>query len=107
MREALRAHDFQCVFRLLRSVGYSQLSIGTLTGQSQPEISAIMCGQRRVLSYTIISRIADGLGVPAGYVGVAWCECHHEPTSAESLAPGAASPKRPAESDQEDVPDGC
>jgi transcriptional regulator with XRE-family HTH domain len=74
MRDALRQHDFRAVYRLLSHIGYSQSEIGRLTGQSQPEISAIMYG-RRVMAYDVMARIAGGLGIPAGYLGLSWCTC--------------------------------
>jgi transcriptional regulator with XRE-family HTH domain len=74
MRQALYQHDFITVYRLLQRIGYSQNAIGQLTGQSQPEISAILHG-RRVISYSVIARIADGLGIPRGYLGLSWCDC--------------------------------
>jgi Helix-turn-helix domain len=74
MRQALYQHDFITVYRLLQRIGYSQNAIGQLTGQSQPEISAILHG-RRVISYRVIARIADGLGIPRGYLGLSRCTC--------------------------------
>jgi hypothetical protein len=79
MRAALARHDFTEVIRLIRRIGYSQAAIGRLTGQAQPEISAITFG-RKVVSYAVIARFAEGLGVPAGYLGVSWCTC--PPTAA-------------------------
>jgi hypothetical protein len=74
MRAALAAHDIGAVFRLLAALGYSQQAIGVLTGHSQPEVSAISRG-RRVRSYAVLSRIATGLGIPPGFLGLAWCDC--------------------------------
>ena len=42
-----------------------------MTGQSQPEVSAIMHG-RRVMAYDVLVRIADGLGIPRGLMGLAF-----------------------------------
>lgn len=74
MRAALAAHDIGTVFRLLGGIGYSQQAIGVLTGHSQPEVSGITRG-RRVRSYAVLARIATGLGIPPGYLGLAWCDC--------------------------------
>src|SRR5262245_49458633 len=41
-----------------------------MTGQSQSEISEILNG-RRVNAYDVLVRIADGLGVPRGHLGLA------------------------------------
>src|SRR5262245_63684802 len=73
MRAALAARDIACVFRLLQRVGVSQRRIAALTGQSQSEISEIL-GGRQVVSYDVLTRIADGLGVPRGHLGLAYDE---------------------------------
>src|SRR6478735_12267987 len=71
MRAALAARDIAGVFRLLQRVGVSQRRIAALTGQSQSEISEILAG-RHVVSYEVLARIADGLGVPRGQLGLAY-----------------------------------
>jgi len=71
MRAVLAARDIAGVFRLLQRVGVSQRRIAALTGQSQSEISEIL-GGRQVVSYDVLARIADGLGVPRGQLGLAY-----------------------------------
>jgi transcriptional regulator with XRE-family HTH domain len=71
MRAALAARDITRVYRLLQRIGFSQQRIAALTGQSQPEVSAIIHG-RKVMAYDVLARIADGLGVPRGYMGLAY-----------------------------------
>ena len=44
-----------------------------MTGQSQSEVSEILKG-RQVMAYDVLTRIADGLGVPRGYMGLAYDE---------------------------------
>jgi transcriptional regulator with XRE-family HTH domain len=73
MRTALAARDIAAVFKLLQRVGVSQRRIAALTGQSQSEISEILAG-RHVVSYDVLARIADGLGVPRGQLGLAYDE---------------------------------
>jgi transcriptional regulator with XRE-family HTH domain/tetratricopeptide (TPR) repeat protein len=73
MRVALAARDIAAVFRLLQRVGVSQRRIAALTGQSQSEISEIL-GGRHVVSYEVLARIADGLDVPRGHLGLAYDE---------------------------------
>jgi len=70
MRVALAARDIAGVFRLLQMAGVSQRRIAALTGQSQSEISEILAG-RQVVSYDVLARIADGLGVARGTLGLA------------------------------------
>ncbi|MBI3685780.1 MAG: helix-turn-helix transcriptional regulator [Actinobacteria bacterium] len=76
MRSALTAQDVGAVYRLLGAYGYSQRAIGELTGHEQPEVSAIVNG-RRVISRAVLARIANGLGIPPGLLGVAWCTHPH------------------------------
>jgi transcriptional regulator with XRE-family HTH domain len=71
MRAVLAARDIAGVFKLLQRMGVSQRHIAALTGQSQSEVSEILAG-RQVVSYDLLSRIADGLGVPRGSLGLAY-----------------------------------
>lgn len=73
MRAALRRQDLATVFHRLARLGYSQRGIAALTGQSQPEISAVLHG-RKILTYATLNRVAEGLGIPRGYLGLSWCE---------------------------------
>ena len=70
LRAALAERDIARVYRILQKCGISQRRIATLTRQSQSEISEILAG-RRVTSYEVLVRIADGLGVPRGWMGLA------------------------------------
>ncbi|GAA3805159.1 helix-turn-helix transcriptional regulator [Sphaerisporangium flaviroseum] len=71
MRQALAQRDIATVYLLLQRVGVSQRRIAALTGQSQSEISEILNG-RQVMAYDVLVRIADGLCVPRGYMGLAY-----------------------------------
>ena len=71
MRQAVAARDISTVYRLLRRVGVSQRQIAALTGQSQSEVSEILKG-RQVMAYDVLVRVADGLGIPRGYMGLAY-----------------------------------
>ena len=75
MRLALAVRDITTVYRLLQKAGFSQQRIAAMTGQSQPEVSAIIHGQK-VKAYDVLSRICDGLGAPRSYMGLACCTCH-------------------------------
>jgi transcriptional regulator with XRE-family HTH domain len=70
-RQALAARDLATVFRLLRGGGTSQRTIAALTGLAPSEVYEIGRG-RRVMAYDVLCRIADGLGVPRGYLGLAY-----------------------------------
>ncbi len=71
MRAVLAARDMTRLYRLLQKYGYSQQRIAAMTGQSQPEVSAVIHG-RRIMAYDVLSRIADGLNIPRGYLGLAY-----------------------------------
>src|SRR5262249_61890849 len=71
MRAALADRDITTVYRLLQKAGFSQQKIAALSGQSQPEVSAIIHG-RKVQAYDVLSRVADGLGIPRGYMGLSY-----------------------------------
>src|SRR5262245_5264168 len=73
MRVALARHDISEVYRLLGAAGVSQRQIAALTGQNQSEISDINHG-RQVQAYDLLARIADGLGIPRGYMGLAYAD---------------------------------
>src|SRR3954468_3822517 len=70
-RRALAQRDIAAVYRTLRDAGVSQASIADATGQKQSEVSEIISG-RQVQSVGLLERIADGLGVPRGWMGLAY-----------------------------------
>ncbi len=70
-RRALAERDIAAVFRMLRDAGVSQVKIALATGQQQSEISEIVSG-RQVQSVAVLERIADGLGVRRGWMGLAY-----------------------------------
>jgi transcriptional regulator with XRE-family HTH domain len=72
MRRYLAARDIGSVYRLLQRFGVSQRAIAARTGQSQSEISEIIAGQRQVISYDVLERIALGLEIPRGWMGLAY-----------------------------------
>jgi transcriptional regulator with XRE-family HTH domain len=70
MRRLLVEHDIAGLYRLLHRHGVSQRAIAARTGQSQSDVSEILSG-RWVHSYELLVRIAEGLGVPRGSMGLA------------------------------------
>jgi hypothetical protein len=72
MRRAVAVRDIGTVFRILQKVGVSQRAIAARTGQSQSEISEIIAGHRQVVSYDVLERIATGLSIPRGWMGLAY-----------------------------------
>ncbi|CCH29417.1 hypothetical protein ABZ816_41805 [Actinosynnema sp. NPDC047251] len=73
MREALARREIGDVYRLLAGHGVPLDHIGRATGQNIEEVSATLAGHP-VRDYDRLCRIADGLGIPKGYMGLA----HHE-----------------------------
>lgn len=71
MRRSLAGRDLAGVFRLLRRVGVSQRAVASATGLSPSEVYEVLHG-RKVMAYDVLCRIADGLGVPRGRLGLAY-----------------------------------
>ena len=72
LRASLAVQDVQALFRWLQARGWSQAQIGAATGQSQPEVSAILKG-RQVKAHAVLLRIAQGLRIPPGYLRLGSC----------------------------------
>jgi transcriptional regulator with XRE-family HTH domain len=71
VRAALAKRDITALYQLLVDQGVQQRLIAHATGQSQSEVSEILSG-RQVQSYDLLLRIANGLGVPRGALGLAY-----------------------------------
>jgi transcriptional regulator with XRE-family HTH domain len=71
MRQALAVRDLGTVFRLLQKQGISQRTIAGLTGMSSSEVYEVLRG-RRVMAYDVLCRVADGLGIDRGYLGLTY-----------------------------------
>jgi transcriptional regulator with XRE-family HTH domain len=86
--EALVSRDIAHLFRFLQRRGVSQRRIAAHTGQAQSEISEILAG-RTVTSYPVLERIALGLGIPRGRLGLAYdknpCPMNQPPITRPSL----------------------
>jgi hypothetical protein len=81
MRRALARRDLKNVYRILQRHGMSQRWIAARTEQSQSEISEILAG-RQVLNYDLLVRIALGLGLARGWLGL-----DYDPDTADRFAP--------------------
>jgi transcriptional regulator with XRE-family HTH domain len=86
MRSSLANHDLASAYRMLQRHGVSQRRIAAATAQSQSEICEIM-GGRRVISYDVLARVADGFRVPRGWMGLSYDD--------ESAAYLAVAPSEP------------
>ncbi len=72
MRWALAHRDIAAVYKILQRFGVPQRRIAAATGQAQGEVSEIITGKRTVTSYELLVRIADGFGIPRGWMGLAY-----------------------------------
>lgn len=72
MRSALARRDLKTVYELLGRKGVGQREIARRTGQSPSEIHEVLRRNRRIQGYDVLARIADGLGIPRGYMGLAY-----------------------------------
>lgn len=70
-RRALAYRDITALYRLLTEAGVSQQQIARLTGQLPSEVSEILKG-RKVMAYDVLVRIASGLDVPRGWMGLSY-----------------------------------
>lgn len=72
MRDVLGARDITGLFRFLRSRGFSRSALAAATGLSETRVREIVQGRQQVTSYEVLERIADGLGVERGLMGLAY-----------------------------------
>ncbi len=71
MRRALAARDMTEVYRRLIAAGLNQRQISQLTGQRPSEVSEVVNG-RRVQAIAVLERIAAGLDIEPGWMGLAY-----------------------------------
>ncbi|MGQ4619767.1 hypothetical protein [Nocardia sp. R7R-8] len=74
MRAALAHRDLKRVFELLQRGGFSQREIGRQAGLTSSEVYQVLHRGRRISAYDVLGKIADGLRIPRGYMGLAYDE---------------------------------
>jgi tetratricopeptide (TPR) repeat protein len=74
MRRALAGRDIAGLYRLLLAAGVTRTQITERVGQSLPQIHEVVDKGRTVVSVFVLERIADGLGVPRGWMGLAFTD---------------------------------
>ncbi|MEU0135648.1 helix-turn-helix domain-containing protein [Streptomyces sp. NPDC006296] len=90
VQAALIEHDFAAVFTLIKKWGgLSQNRIASACQLTPGKVSTIISGSQRVASFDVVCRIADGLRIPGGLLG---------------LAPRPWESNRPARQDRPDAP---
>jgi transcriptional regulator with XRE-family HTH domain len=73
MYRACVSRDITALFRAVVATGMSQRELAERVGMGQSEVSEIIAG-RRVSSYSVLLRVADGLGIARGIMGLAYTE---------------------------------
>ncbi|WP_433530614.1 helix-turn-helix domain-containing protein [Micromonospora sp. CA-263727] len=69
---ALRQRDIGTVYRFLKSRGWSQSALAAATGTTENQVRAVIRRHQRVMSYDVLERIATGLEIPRGLMGLAY-----------------------------------
>ncbi len=73
VQAACASRDIGAIFRFLLDGGMTQRELAVLVRMNQSEITAIV-GGRRVQAYNVLVRVADGLAIPRGMMGLAYGE---------------------------------
>jgi hypothetical protein len=93
MRDILRAHDITAVFQFLKTRGFSRAAIAAAAGLSETRVREIIRGRQRVTSYEVLERIATGLHIERGLMGLAYTDptppAHPKPSLSDA---GSTSP---------------
>lgn len=72
VRRMLARRDIRGVYQHLVANGVSQARLAALTGQNSSCISEVLRGRRQVTGYELLVRIAAGLGIERGWMGLAY-----------------------------------
>jgi transcriptional regulator with XRE-family HTH domain len=83
MAEACASRDVSAIFRL-KDGGMAQCEIAILVRMKQSEVSEILKG-RQVQAYDVLVRVAEGLGILRGAMGLAYTEDEPEPEVDENV----------------------
>jgi transcriptional regulator with XRE-family HTH domain len=73
MYRACVSRDMTALFRAVAAAGMRQRELAERVGMGQSEVSEILAG-RRVSSYSVLLRVADGFGIERGIMGLAYTE---------------------------------
>ncbi|MBV8995201.1 MAG: hypothetical protein JO287_16225 [Pseudonocardiales bacterium] len=73
VQAACAARDIGAIFRFLHHGGMMQREIAELVRMSQPDVNEIIKG-RQVQAYDVLVRVADGLAIPRGLMGLSYGE---------------------------------
>jgi predicted kinase len=70
MRRVLAERDIKTVFQFLHRRGWSWAAIAQATDIGEQRVREIANGKRRIENYDVYVRVAVGLNIPRGYLGV-------------------------------------
>ena len=70
--QARARQDVAAVFRFLHARGWSRSAIAAATGLAESRVRRISQGRQAVTSYEVLERIAVGLGIERGWMGLAY-----------------------------------
>lgn len=74
LAEALTRRDIGVVFQFLRSCGWSVTALAAATVISENQVRSIARGEQQVRTYDVLERIAEGLSIPRGLLGLAYVD---------------------------------
>lgn len=101
MLDVLRERDIATVFQFLGSRGWSRAAIAAATGLTETRVRGIVQGKQRIASYEVLERIADGLQVDRGLLGLAYTNENSidRPLGRQSMNDATAREGTPSNSD--------
>jgi transcriptional regulator with XRE-family HTH domain len=70
--QILASRDIARLFRFLKTRGFSRAAIAAATGLSETRVRAIMQGGQQVTSYEVLERVAHGLDIDRGLMGLSY-----------------------------------
>lgn len=86
IHEVLGARDIGAVFRFLRTRGWSRAAIAAATGLAETRVRAIAQGKQQITSHEVLERIAEGLHMDRGLVGLAYRTTGARPSASPSAS---------------------
>ena len=85
--DVLRERDITSLFRFLKTHGWSRSAIAAATGLAETRVREICQGKQQVTSYEVLERIARGLRIDRGSLGLAYSDEKAEARACPDLEP--------------------
>ncbi|GLI02998.1 helix-turn-helix domain-containing protein [Phytohabitans aurantiacus] len=93
VKQVLAIRDLGAVFRFLKTRGWSRAAIASATGLTETRVRAVAQGKQQITSYEVIERIAGGLNIDRGLLGLAYAD----PGPGASQTTSAGDRERPTQ----------